>query len=167
VIYKIIDRIVETFGVESAKAHCDIPCKIYDPSHAQISALTIIRLIDIVEEIRAKEDLSESDYAQIVRLTVQKEEHAITVKSEINTIWGDYFKKPQFEQFPDTHQLVHQIMMQASKCKQTIERDNAIELLKLVNRLAEYFWQTKQVKTYRAACPYPPAEIVVYPKLSN
>ena len=35
---------------ETVFAHCDIPCKIYDPSSAQIAALSVVRLIDIMEE---------------------------------------------------------------------------------------------------------------------
>ena len=36
--------------IEEVLAHCDIPCKIYDPIIIQIAALTIVRIIDIIEE---------------------------------------------------------------------------------------------------------------------
>ena len=39
-----IDRLV---SVPAASAHCDIPCKIYDPSAAQIAALSVIRFMDL------------------------------------------------------------------------------------------------------------------------
>lgn len=32
-------------------AHCDIPCKIYDPAVAQVSALSVVRLMDIIAEV--------------------------------------------------------------------------------------------------------------------
>ena len=34
------------FNIEIAKAHCDVPCGIYDPIAAQIAALSIIRMVD-------------------------------------------------------------------------------------------------------------------------
>ena len=30
--------------IEEANAHCDIPCKIYDPAVVQVAALSVVRL---------------------------------------------------------------------------------------------------------------------------
>ena len=67
--------------------------------------------------------------AKFVRVVAEKESHAKITKDEITTIWGDYFKQPQFEKFPEIHDLTHSIMMDASKCKQSINRENGINLL--------------------------------------
>ena len=45
-IYKILATFDQKFGVEEAKAHCDVPCGIYDPIVAQINALTVVRMMD-------------------------------------------------------------------------------------------------------------------------
>tara|TARA_B100001996_G_scaffold372855_1_gene349691 strand:+ start:165 stop:623 length:459 start_codon:yes stop_codon:yes gene_type:complete len=129
-----------------AKAHCDIPCKVYDPYIAQYAALSVIRLIDLIEEMPEKLT-SKSDLAKLSRLVEQKEEHAHKVKEEVTTIWGDYFKEAQIEKFPGVHELAHSIMMSASKCKQELSRDNGIELLNQVNEFAEMFWKSKDVET--------------------
>ena len=129
-----------------AKAHCDIPCKVYDPYIAQYAALSVIRLIDLIEEMPEKLT-SKSDLAKLSRLVEQKEEHAHKVKEEVTTIWGDYFKEAQIEKFPGVHELAHSIMISASKCKQELSRDNGIELLNQVNEFAEMFWKSKDVKT--------------------
>jgi nickel superoxide dismutase len=89
------------------------------------------------------------------------------VKEAVRIIWGDYFKAPQFEKIPNTHDLVHSIMLQASKCKQGIDRAEGERLVALVNDFAEAFWFTKDVPIYRAPCPYPPILDVVYPDLKN
>ncbi len=166
-IHTLLNRLDQYVKFSHASAHCDIPCKIYDPAPAQISALTVIRMVDMIAELGEKGDLSLADQAQLSRLVAQKEEHALKVKEEVRIIWGDYFKQPQFDQVAGMHELVHNIMMQGSKCKQSIDRGMAEELLKLVNQFAEAFWQTKGVATYTATCPYPPSETVVYPKLDN
>ncbi|MEM7542276.1 MAG: superoxide dismutase, Ni [Pseudomonadota bacterium] len=149
--------------LETVSAHCDIPCKIYDPSTAQIAALTVVRMIDLIEETEANG--SASSLNSMVRFISVKEEHGIKCKDEIRIIWGDYFKAPQLEKFPEIHELTHNIMMLASQCKQTVDRDKALSLVEQVNRFAEIFWATKDVATKRSVCPYPPALEVVYPDL--
>ncbi len=164
-LHKILTKLDKTLQFDTASAHCDIPCKIYDPSGAQIAALTVIRVLDLIAELTSKDALSLADQAQLVRLVAQKEEHAAKVKDEVRVIWGDYYKQPQFDVLPNAHKLVHSIMLQASKCKQNIDRAMGAELLRLVNEFATGFWQTKGVATYTATSPYPPEAPVVYPKL--
>jgi nickel superoxide dismutase len=145
--------------------HCDIPCKIYDPISAQIAALTIIRMVDLLNELKEKPSLTLDEQAEFLRLVNQKEIHGVKVKEEINVIWGDYIKAPQLGQYPELHELVHNIMLASSQAKQHISRDAAMTLLEKVNRFAEIFWATKQVTTFTATCPYPPAEQLVYPRV--
>lgn len=163
-IHQIFTKLDQVLKFEVAEAHCDIPCKIYDPSTAQIAALSVIRLMDLINEFNAGQ-MSVADHAQLARLVREKEIHAAKIKDEVRVIWGDYFKQPQFEQFPDTHSLVHSIMLTASACKQNIDREKGEKLLSLVNEFADAFWKTKGVATFKAECPYPPSQQVVYPKL--
>ena len=152
--------------IKEAQAHCDIPCKIYDPVVIQIAALTVVRILDIIEE--KKLDTSKiDDVSELARLTLEKENQAKIVKDETRIIWGDYFKQPQIEVFPNVHDLVHSIMMQGSKCKQSLERENATKLVDLVNDFSEIFWKTKDVPTVRVTAPYPPALEMVVPKFSD
>ena len=149
-----------------AEAHCDIPCKIYDPAISQVATLSVIRLIDLLNEID-ESDNSLKSIAHRSRLVIEKEAQAKIVKNEVNIIWGDYFKEPQIESHPNVHTLVHEIMMTASKCKQDIVRENAEGLLKKVNEFATIFWSTKAIETENVICPYPPELIVTRPKLNS
>ncbi len=153
--------------IESAQAHCDVPCKIYDTAPTLIAALTIVRMIDIMEELEAKtEDKTSLSYLNTIsRCVAEKEEHAEKVKHDIRVIWGDYIKAPQLEKHPSLHELTHNIMLKASAARQGVSRDAAVELVELVNQFAEIFWETKGVKTKRAVAPYPPALEVVYTDL--
>ena len=148
--------------IEEANAHCDIPCKIYDPAVVQVAALSVVRILDIILEL---EELSKANQSELARLTIEKENQARIVKDEIRIIWGDYFKDPQIEMYPNIHSLVHSIMMTGSKCKQSIDRQNGLDLVELVNEFTEAFWGTKDVKTQRVIAPYPPALEVVQPIL--
>ncbi len=149
-------------GIEEAQAHCDIPCKIYDPAVALVAAVSVVRMMDILAEVAEKDDgdlLSRTN--TLARNIAIKEKEAEKVKHEIRVIWGDYFKAPQIEKFPEIHELTHQIMMTGSACKQGVNRDDAVKLVELVNRFAEIFWATKDVKTTRQVCSYPPSLEVV------
>ncbi|BFM08450.1 superoxide dismutase, Ni [Halioxenophilus aromaticivorans] len=164
-LHKLLSLVDSVVAVPQAQAHCDIPCKIYDPQTAQIAALSVIRFMDLIAELAAKDSLTVAEQATLARLVAEKETHAEKAKHEVRVIWGDYFKQPQFEQFPDIHQLVHSIMLAGSACKQGVERDKGEKLLTLINQFADAFWATKNVATFTAKCPYLPEEPVVYPKL--
>ena len=163
-VIKTLDKVI---GFQTAEAHCDIPCKIYDPSTALLAALSCVRLMDLVKEVEDKGELGTADFAQITRLVTEKESACTEVKEAVRIIWGDYFKAPQFEQIPNAHDLAHGVMLQASKCKQSIDRADAEQLVEAVNVFAEAFWLTKGVETYRAPCPYPPMLDTVYPDLKG
>ena len=163
-MHKFLSKIDEKVHFEKYSAHCDIPCKIYDPIVSQIAALTVVRLIDITAETEM--DVSSHEALNLVsRCVVRKEEEAEKVKTEIRTIWGDYFKSAQFEKYPEVHNLVHNIMMKASACKQSTHRNHALELVDLVNEFAAAFWDTKGVSVERKVSPYPPSLAMVYPVL--
>ncbi len=166
-LHTLLNQLDRLFHFETASAHCDIPCKIYDPISAQLATLSVIRFLDLIAELEAKETLTLADHAQLSRLVSEKEVHASKVKEEVRVIWGDYIKQPQKDQFPEINALVHRIMLTASACKQKIARENGEKLLNLVNTFADAFWKTKSVETYTAICPYPPAEKVVYPRLGS
>ena len=164
---KLVDFFQNSFSIEKVSAHCDIPCKIYDPINAQISVLTMIRMVDLLLDLEEKTNLDANDKAQFSRLIDQKEEHGHRVKEEVRVIWGDYFKEPQILKFPELHELSHSIMLLSSKAKQNIDKDVTLELLEKVNKFAEIFWKTKNVDTYKAVCPYPPQQEVIYPDLKR
>ncbi|GAA0822751.1 superoxide dismutase, Ni [Colwellia sp. D2M02] len=164
--YNLIAKIDEKFHFPVVSAHCDIPCKIYDPISAQLAVLTIIRMVDLLDELKAKDTLTLDEQAQFLRLVDQKEKHGLKVKAEVNVIWGDYIKAPQLDAYPELHELVHNIMLATSQAKQHISKAASLKLLTLVNRFAEIFWTTKGVETFVAACPYPPTQPLIYPKLA-
>ncbi|WP_426358171.1 superoxide dismutase, Ni [Pseudocolwellia sp. HL-MZ19] len=164
-IHSLLTSLDKKMHFKTASAHCDIPCKIYDPSTAQICALTMIRMVDLIEEINAKEKATVEDRFQLVRLIAEKESHGVKLKEEIRIIWGDYFKQPKIDKYPDIHRLVHNIMMQGSKVKQGVSQAEGLKLLALVNEFATIFWETKGVAVHTAICPYPPSQAVVYPTL--
>ncbi len=164
-IYQLLNALDKKFGFERASAHCDVPCGIYDPITAQIAALTVVRMIDLMTDLEAK-GLSGKDYQNSMsRYITVKEEHAEKAKHEIRVIWGDYIKAQHVEQHPDLPVLAHKIMQLGSKARQTTDREAAVDFVEAINKFAEIFWATKGVATKRAKAPYAPALELVYPNL--
>lgn len=143
------------------KAHCDIPCGIYDPITAQISALSVIRMVDLITSLDKDGTL---DYEnKLSRYISVKESEAEKLKHEIRIIWGDFIKPSMVEKYPNIHTLTHNIMAFASQNRQEVSRDKAMQLLDLVNEFAEIFWAIKDVKTKKTKAHYLPNEEIVVP----
>ena len=165
-IHQTISRISKHVHIDEAQAHCDIPCGIYDPHQAQIAALTVIRMIDLMNTLYQDHQDRDLEFKNsLSRYIAVKEEHAELCKHEIRVIWGDFIKPPHFEKYPQLHDLTHKIMQLGSKCRQSANRDSAMELLKAVNEFAEIFWAIKGVETKTVKAPYAPGEDVVLPVL--
>jgi nickel superoxide dismutase len=138
------------FPVEEASAHCDIPCGIYDPHLALVSALTCVRMNQLIEamEAPAMEKAARDKYMHALsRYTATKEEHAELVKREVRIIRGDFFKPDNSPE--GLGELTDNIMKTASKVRQNIDAEAANQLLDLVNQFAEAFWKAKNVPTKR------------------
>ncbi|NKQ40359.1 MAG: superoxide dismutase, Ni [Sulfurovum sp.] len=155
------------FKIEEVKAHCDVPCGIYDPSTAQIAALSVIRMIDLIDAaVQTKDKQDDAAYLNnMTRYIMVKETEAVKCKEEIRIIWGDFIKPPHLAQHKDIHAIVHNIMMLGGAVKQHTSREKAVELLQEVNKFAKIFWAIKGVETKVSKSPYAPMEDVVYPVL--
>ncbi|MEM7171615.1 MAG: superoxide dismutase, Ni [Pseudomonadota bacterium] len=165
-IFACLNQLDKLGFVDHARAHCDIPCGIYDPSTALIAAVSVVRIMDIMHEGasgRSADPVALSNF--LARNALRKEEEAEKVKQEVRIIWGDYFKAPMIEAHPEIHALTHSIMQKGSACKQDVHREDALALVDLVNQFAEIFWKTKNTATERKKTPYAPNLEIVHPVL--
>jgi nickel superoxide dismutase len=164
--YQIFEALDKKFGVERAQAHCDIPCGIYDPITAQIAALTVVRMMDLMAALEGGEGKGKTEYHNSMsRYIAVKEEHAEKAKHEVRVIWGDYIKPEHVEKHPGLTDLVFKIMKLGSKVRQTADRQTGLDFVEALNKFAEIFWDTKGIAVKKAKAPYAPALEMVYPNL--
>ncbi len=154
---------------QAVYAHCDVPCGIYDPYPAQIAAHTVIRMINLINDLQASSE--NPDFAErkriihsLSRYTATKEEHAEIVKREIRILWGDYFKEEHLKQFPNLQEAVFHTIKLASKARQEINLETAKELLEHVQEIASIFWKTKGLEPTKVKAPYPTEFDLIVPK---
>ncbi|MBM3153247.1 MAG: superoxide dismutase, Ni [Chloroflexi bacterium] len=164
--YKLLETLDNKIRFERARAHCDIPCGIYDPITAQIAALTVVRMMDLMAGLEGGEDKGKTEYHNSMsRYIAVKEEHAEKAKHELRVIWGDYIKPEHIEKHPELHDLVFKALKLGSKVRQTADRQAGLDFVEAVNKFAEVFWAIKGVATRRAKAPYAPNLELVYPAL--
>ncbi len=125
------------------RAHCDIPCGIYDPSEAVLAARTVARMVELIGQIDPS-STSVADRNKFVRCVSVKEQHAEKVKREVQVIWSDYFKPEHLEKVPDLHSKVWNVLKLAGKNKQSVDAGVAAELEAAVKEFADLFWSTKK-----------------------
>lgn len=113
----------------TARAHCDIPCGIYDPAQARIEAESCYRMIE-------KYHASSDDVFRSRCISV-KEERAELTKHHIDVMWHDYFKPEHLEKYPDLHDVCWKASKQASMVKRTVDIEEAKKLLALIDRIDE------------------------------
>jgi nickel superoxide dismutase len=156
----LVDRVFEVFDRVSppsvALAHCDIPCGIYDPHMAQIAALTVIRMVQLIQGLAKPGDgASKEEWdtytMQISRYSATKEEHARLCEHEIIILWTDYFRPEHVDKHTNLHDLVWRTCKLTSTVKQQVNMDAAQQLLTGTQQIAEIFWDTKGVTTKRQA----------------
>ena len=134
--------LVTVFSSTALRAHCQMPCGIYD-DHMRIHMIeedcnTIEKAMNEIKEntATAKADSEVSLVAQqAVRWIMVKEEHA----GKIQELASDYFLtqriKPDQPQYEQRLKLLHGIMIEAMKCKQTLDVEH---VTKLREHLAEF-----------------------------
>jgi len=165
-VARLLDRISPA---PIAYAHCDIPCGIYDPHHAQLAAHTVVRMVDLINQLEkpgaSSTPLQREEYTnKLTRYIATKEQHSEIAKNEVRILWGDYFKPEHVKTFPELHELVWKALKSGSKARQEISLQAAEDLLKATNDIASIFWKTKGFETITAKAPYPTERLTVYPK---
>jgi nickel superoxide dismutase len=120
------------------RAHCDLPCGVYDPAQAHIEAQSVKAICEKVA------DNDDPDFR--TRAMIIKEQRSELVKHHLWVLWTDYFKPPHFEKYPQLHQLFNEAtkLAGAAGTKGSFSVDTADQLLEKIDEIADIFRATKQ-----------------------
>ena len=129
----------------TAPAHCQLPCGIYG-DNSRFAALfehisTIEKAMREINALAGKQDAQ--SIQQVARWTANKESHA----NDIQHIAQAYFlaqrsklpKDGSEGSYTGKLKLVHQIIIYAMKCKQTVDTANAANLEKAVRSFQQAY----------------------------
>ncbi|MCP6726720.1 MAG: superoxide dismutase, Ni [Patescibacteria group bacterium] len=142
-MYRFISFIHKLIPFNTVYAHCDIPCGIYTSEPAHTAARTVVRMVELIEELEIpdwKDKKVVMEYENSMsRYVATKEEHAQICKEQLLILWTDFFNKEHLEIFPDLHDTFWSATKLCSKIKQEVSMDTAKGLLSAVENIAEMF----------------------------
>ena len=138
----MIDRIISFFArllpTQTAYAHCDLPCGVYDPAQARIEAESVLKIMQKYQEMH--------DDVQRMRAILIKEQRAELVKHHLWVLWTDYFKPEHLEKYPNLHDLFWRATKQAGQTKKSVDPADGQKLLDLIAEIDKIFKETKAAK---------------------
>ncbi len=125
-------------------SHCQMPCGIYD-DEMRVDMInenigTIEKSMNQIMQLE-KEGLQNSN--QLVRWIINKEDHA----NEIQEVVSQYFMtqriKPDAKEYGKKLGLLHEMLINAMKCKQTTDLTYVSNLRDLIKEFQELYFEKK------------------------
>lgn len=131
----------------SLLAHCQVPCGIYNDAarivQIQEDFSTIQKAMNKIKELSEQQDATSMN--QMTRWILTKEEHA----SKIQKVVSDYFltqrikvktEGPEYDLYVKQTISLHQILVSAMKCKQTVDLKNVDYGLDLIETFIDLYF---------------------------
>jgi len=146
-INDIKNALINMTPVETAEAHCDGPCGIYDPASIRIAAEAAVSMTKKIIALEAPANGDAKAMAAYIntmaRYVAIKEEQAHLAKKEILVLWTDYFKPAHLESFPNLHEVFWNAAKLCSSVKVEVSAQHADELMAAVEEIHNIFWKSK------------------------
>jgi nickel superoxide dismutase len=133
----------------SLLAHCQVPCGIYNDAariiQIQEDFSTIQKAMTKIKELSQQQDATSMN--QLTRWIMTKEDHA----SKIQKVVSEYFltqrikvktKGSEFDTYVKQTTTLHQILVSAMKCKQTVDSKNVDYGLDLIETFIDLYFDT-------------------------
>ena len=131
-IYSLLSKLLPS---QTAYAHCDLPCGVYDPAQARIEAESIMKIMEKYAGFH--------DEVDKMRAFIIKEQRAELVKHHLWVLWTDYFKPEHLEKFPNLHDLFWKATKQAGNTKKSVDPAEGQKLLDIIAEIDKIFKETK------------------------
>ncbi len=136
-----------TNDLETAEAHCDAPCGVYDPASARISAEAVLSMTKKILDLKAPDSgdakATANYHNTLTRYIMVKEEQARVAKDEILILWTDYFKPVHLEKYPNLHDTFWKAAKLCSAAKVEVSLEHATELMDAIKEIHGIFWGSK------------------------
>ena len=134
-------------NIETAEAHCDAPCGVYDPASARIAAEAALSMTKKILDLKAPDSSDAKATAAynntLTRYIVVKEEQAHEAKEQLLILWTDYFKPAHLEKFPNLHDTFWKAAKLCSAVKVEVSLEHATELMDAIKEIHSMFWSSK------------------------
>ncbi|MEE2834396.1 MAG: superoxide dismutase, Ni [Myxococcota bacterium] len=146
-IKKSLNALRTALPAQTAEAHCDGPCGVYDPASVRIAAEAAVsmtkKMLALTPPDASNSEAMAAYLNTMSRYAAIKEEQAHLAKSELLVLWTDYFKPPHLEAYPNLHETFWKAAKLCSSVKVEVSAQHAAELMEAVEEIHNIFWATK------------------------
>jgi len=134
-----------------AQAHCEIPCGIYDDQlRFDLLSEHVTTIEKSMDQISLFSPEGEKNYNQLVRGVGNKESHAEKFVGIVTQYFMTQRIKPvnhdlteAYSAYQQKLSLLHQMLVEAMKCKQTIDKDHPAKLRGLLAEFHQLYFGDK------------------------
>ena len=143
----MFEKLINKMNLETAEAHCDGPCGVYDPAQVRIEAESVLQLTKKILDLKYPEGGDAKAHTAyhntLTRFIAIKEDRAEMAKHHLLVLWTDYFKPAHLEKYPNLHEIFWKAAKACSSCKQEVSLEHAQELMDAIKEVHTIFWETK------------------------
>lgn len=122
--------------------HCQVPCGIYDDAIRIVTIkedfTTISKAMVEIKTLSAKNDPQSLN--QLNRWIVTKEEHATNIQKVVSDYFLTQRVKSKNKNYDRHLRLLHELLVSAMKCKQTVESKNIDNGLKSLDNFVDIYF---------------------------
>jgi nickel superoxide dismutase len=134
-------------GAGRSMAHCEIPCGIYG-DRLRISMLKehCLTVEKSMQQVKALSAEGAKDANQLVRWVVNKDEHADSIQDIVCQYFMHQRVKPvesgneKYQGYVEQITLLHGMLVEAMKCKQTTDEAHVQKLRSLISRFESAYF---------------------------
>lgn len=128
-------------AIHSVLAHCEIPCGIYtDTMRIQMIEEDCQTIEKSMEQIKALSADPAANANQLIRWVANKEEHADKIQHVVTQYFMTQRIKPGDADYAEKLTLLHQMMIEAMKTKQTTDAVHVAKIRELSAAFAKLYF---------------------------
>ena len=129
-------------NIGSLYPHCQVPCGIYDDAVRIVTIkedfATVSKAMVEIKTLSAKNDPQSLN--QLNRWIVTKEEHATNIQKVVSDYFLTQRVKSKNKNYDRHLRFLHELLVSAMKCKQTVESKNIDNGLKSLDNFVDIYF---------------------------
>jgi len=144
IVPTLLTLAVVFFSAQISRAHCEIPCGIYDdPLRITLLFEHITTMEKSMHQIATLEKADHAHANQLVRWVMNKEQHADKFQHIVTQYFMTQRLKFDAKLYDKKLALLHRMLIYAMKCKQSIDLDNIGKLREAVTEFRDLYMSGK------------------------
>lgn len=127
----------------------------YDLLTMQLTALTLLRNVDLLDELYRKKNLNIEEQKQLIKLLEQKLHCNNKVKDDALMLWNYFINLPSQSDLTEAHSLLKDILINIELIIHDNDKHISLNILSTVNKITTMYWKSRGIKPGLHQCAFP------------